>query len=413
MTLTFQPSSKLKMMSMAALAVGAVLAGLSFFVNDPTRVWSSFLINNFYFFGLGIFGAVVIAISYVAHAGWYVVLKRVAEAMSSYIVVGLLGMIVLGLFGKEYVYEWAIDDIVKHDTILQGKESFLNDTFYFGLIAFALVVWFGGAMVLRKYSLKEDQEKEGSVKYFWKSYKFSAAFMWLWAFSFCFAIFNWVMSIEPHWYSTIYAVYVFASILVMGFVFLNVAGIYLKGINVLPWFNANHQHDTSKFTFGFSIFWAYIFVSQLLLIWYANVPEETPYYLLRWGRLEGEASYKWLWYINLIINFAAPFLIFMTREAKRKNSIILTLAGIIFVAKWIDFYLLIAPGAFKLSNHVSHLHIEGMPDHAASPGFGLPEIGFFLFFLGLFLMVVTRSYSKAPVVPKNHPYLEESLTHHT
>lgn len=402
MTLTFQTPAKLKTFSLIALVLGAILGIGSFFVNDPSRVWSSFLVNNFYFFALGIFGAVIVAISYVAHAGWYTVLKRIAEAMSTYIIVGLLGMVIVGIFGKEYIYEWAIPEIVEGDAILKGKSPFLNNTFYFGLIIFAAVVWFGGAMMLRKFSLKEDQE--GGLKYFWKSYKFSAAFMWLWAFSFCFAIFCWLMSLEPHWYSTIYAVYVFASILVMGFVFLNVAGTYLKQKNFLPWFNANHQHDTSKYTFGFSIFWAYIFVSQLLLIWYANVPEESPYYLLRWGRMDGEASYEMLWYINFIINFVAPFLIFMTRESKRKVGVIFTLAAIILVAKWIDFYLLIVPGALKFANH----HYEHV-----SPGFGLPEIGFFLMFLGLFLLVVTWALSKAPIVPKNHPYLEESLTHHT
>lgn len=409
MNISFQFPAKLKTFSFAAIGLGLVLGIASFFIysDSLSRVWASFLINNVFFLLLGLFGTVIIGINYLATSGWMTVEKRIAEAMGQYVFVGLLGMLVIGVFGMQYIYEWSHTEIVAHDTILQAKEWFLNKPMYFILIAIGLISWVGFTMWLRKVSLDED--RNGGTSYYFKSYKISAAHMVIFGFSFCAAIFIWLMSIDPHWYSTIYAVYVFASIMVIGFTFLNIAGIYLNGKGFLPWFNDNHMHDNSKFMFGFSIFWGYIFISQLLLIWYANIPEETPYYLIRWGRLEGEASYKWLWYANIILNFAAPFLIFMTRGAKRVKNIVMIVCFVILAAKWIDIYLLITPGVIKFANHFNHLN--GI-DHHLHPGFGLPEISFFLFFAGLFIFVVGTSLSKANIVPTNHPYLEESVSHH-
>jgi len=409
-SLRFEMPSRLRMIAMAMAVVGLVMGVASFFVygDTPTRIWSSLLINNFYFLALGIAGAVIMAIGYVAHAGWNTVQKRIMEAMATYMPIGLLVMLLIGIFGMDHLYEWANEELVAHDKVLQKKAWFLQKEIYWGLTAFVLAVWTILIYMTRKNSIAEDSE--GGTRLFWKNYKISAGFMVVWGFSFCFAIFIWIMSLEPHWYSTIFAVYVFASVLVLGFTFLNVSGIYLKNKGFMPWFNANHMHDNSKFMFAFSIFWGYIFVSQLLLIWYANVPEETPYYILRWGGLEGsDLNFYYLWYINVILNFATPFLVFMTRDAKRKIKMIMIISGIMFIAKWIDFYLLIAPGSIKFANHMEHLNEAAHHTHA---GFGLPEIGFFLLFAGLFIMVVGWALSKANIVPKNHPYLMESLEHH-
>lgn len=407
-SLKFEMPSKLNTVAIVMAGIGLIMGAASFFVYSDTltRVWASLLVNNFYFLALGIAGAVIMCIGYVAHAGWNTVQKRIMEAMAQYMPIGLLVMLVIGFLGMGHLYEWSDPDIVAHDHVLQKKTWFLTKGIYIGLTAFALITWTALQWVLRKQSKKED-ETPGTT-YFWKSYKTSAGFMVLWGFSFCFCIFLWIMSLEPHWYSTIFAVYVFASVLVLGFTFLNVSSIYLKGKGFLPWFNDNHMHDTSKFMFAFSIFWGYIFVSQLLLIWYANVPEETPYYLLRWGRMEEGVNFYWLWYANIILNFVTPFLVFMTRDAKRRVKLVLVIAGIMFIAKWIDFYLLVMPGAVKYAHH----YIDAVTGGHTHAGFGLPEIGFFLFFAGLFIIVVGRSLGKANIVAKNHPYLKESLDHH-
>jgi hypothetical protein len=412
-TLKFEMPSRLKMIAIVLAVVGLIMGVASFFVygDTPTRVWASLLMNNFYFLALGIAGAVIMSIGYVAHAGWNTVQKRIMEAMAAYMPIGLIGMVVIAFFGMGYLYEWSYEEVVAHDKVLDAKKWFLNSNMYIGLTVFALVVWSGLQFIMRKNSIAEDSTPGN--KYFWKNYKISAAFMVLWGFSFCAAIFIWLMSLEPHWYSTIYAVYVFASILVLGFTFLNLSSIYLKSKGFFPWYNENHMHDNSKFVFGFSIFWAYIFVSQLLLIWYANVPEETPYYLLRWGETEEGFNLKWLWYANIVLNFLTPFLVFMTRDAKRQIRIVVLVAVILFIAKFVDFYLLVMPGAVKFANHMEHLYPEMISWSGHTHlGFGLPEVGFFLFFAGLFLFVVGTALSKANIVPKNHPYIFESLDHH-
>lgn len=410
-SLRFEMPSRLRMIAIILVVVGLVMGIAGFLVHGetPTRVWISLLLNNFYFLCLGIAGAVIMCIGYVAHAGWNTIMKRIMEAMAMYMPVGLIGMLVIGYFGMDHLYEWSNDTIVSGDKVLLNKGWFLNRPMYFGLTSLALIVWTGFQLWLRKNSIAEDEES--GTKRFWANYKISAAFMVFWGFSFCFCIFLWIMSLEPHWYSTIFAVYVFASIFVMGFTFINVASIYLKGKGLFPWFNNNHMHDNSKFMFAFTIFWGYIFVSQLLLIWYANVPEESPYYLLRWGRLEGSEGINFhaLWYVNIFANFVTPFLVFMTRESKRQVRVVLIIAALVFAAKWVDFYLLIAPGALKFANHLEHMNGSAVHTHA---GFGLPEIGFFLFFAGLFILVVGTALSKANIVPKRHPYLVESIDHH-
>jgi hypothetical protein len=409
-SMRFEMPAKLKVTAIALMAIGLVLGIASFvlYSDTPSRVWSGLLINNFYFLCLGIAGAIIMSIGYVAHAGWNIVQKRIMEAMAVYMPIGLLGMVIIGLFGMGHLYEWSIQDIVDNDKVLQAKAWFLNKGMFFGLSLFALLVWSGLQYLLRRHSLAEDTE--GGTKRFWASYKVSATFMVLWGFSFCAAIFMWIMSLEPHWYSTIFAVYVFSSVFTLGFVFLNIAGIYLKGLGVFPWFNTNHMHDNSKFVFAFCIFWGYIFVSQLLLIWYANVPEETPYYLLRWGRSSEGFQLRWLWYLNVVLNFGAPFLVFMTRESKRQIKTVMLVSVMLLAAKWIDLYLMIAPGPAKFALHTAHA--AGDHAHHAYIGFGLPEIGFFLFFAGLFILVVGHALSKAPLVAKHHPYLMESLEHH-
>ena len=412
-SLRFELPSKLKMTAMAIMAIGLVMGVASFFIygDTPTRVWSSILLNNFYFLALAIAGAVIVAIGYVAHSGWNTVQIRIMEAMATYLPIGLIVMLVIGFIGMPYLYEWADEEIVKNDPILSAKDWFLNKNVYIGLTAAALVVWTALQMIMRKNSIAADDEP--GTKRFWTNYKVSAGFMVFWGFSFCAAIFLWIMSLEPHWYSTIFAVYVFASILVLGYTFINVTSIYLKGKGAFPWFNTSHMHDNAKFMFAFSIFWGYIFVAQLLLIWYANVPEETPYYLLRWGRTPEGYNLEWLWYLNLVLNFITPFLVFMTRNAKRQVKVVLLIAGIMFIAKWIDFYLLIMPGATKYANHYLDHAAEGAEAVAhTTMGFGIPELGFFMFFAGLFILVVGTALTKANIIPKNHPYIFESLDHH-
>jgi hypothetical protein len=205
------------------------------------------------------------------------------------------------------------------------------------------------------------------------------------------AAWDWVMSIDTHWFSTMFGWYTFASWWVAALALITLIVVYLKEAGYLKVVNANHLHDLGKFIFAFSIFWTYIWFSQFLLIYYANIPEETVYFIERMST----SPYSWIFYTNLILNFALPFLLLMTRDAKRHMSMLKVVCPIVIVGHWFDFYNMVTPGVMK--------H-EG--------GLGLLEIGTALIFLAAFLWITLNSLSKMPLVGKNHPLLEESLHHH-
>ena len=200
---------------------------------------------------------------------------------------------------------------------------------------------------------------------------------------------DWVMSIDPHWFSTLFGWYVFSGMFVTGLTMITLISIHLKRNGYFQHINENHLHDLGKFMFGVSVFWAYLWTSQFLLIWYANIPEEVTYFQDRWE------NYKVLWVTNLVINFIFPFLVLMSRDAKR-NMAYLVVAGVaILCGHWLDVYLMIMPGTVK-----------------ANYGIGLLEIGMFAGFAGLFGYVTLNALTKAALVPKNHPFVEEASHHH-
>jgi hypothetical protein len=306
--------------------------------------------------------------------------------------IGVIVVIFLATFigennGMHAIYEWTHADVVKNDVVLQGKSGYLNMPFWLIRGVFFLAIWALAGRAYRKYSLNEDEV--GGMLNYNKSFRLSAFFLPFFGFTFCVASWDWLMSIQPHWYSTIFGVNVFASSLVGCMTLTNLIIIILKKNGKMEWVNENHMHDVSKFMFGFSIFWCYTWVSQYLLIWYANLPEETPYYLMRM-----HGGWKSLFFINLSLNFFAPFLLFMMRDAKRNLNWVLFVCIVLLLAKYIDWYMIIMPMTAGKDS-----------------GFGFYEIGFWLFFAGIFAYIVGASLAKANLLPKNHPYLVESLHH--
>ena len=199
------------------------------------------------------------------------------------------------------------------------------------------------------------------------------------------------MSIEPHWFSTMVGWYVFASWWVTGLATITLIVVGLKDAGYLKQVNANHLHDLGKFCFAFSIFWAYIWFSQFLLIYYANIPEEAIYFVQRLKT----PPYSWIFFANLFLNFVFPFLLFMTRDSKRHMSMLKVVCPIIIIGHWFDFYNMMTPGI---------MHGNG--------GVGFLEIGLTMVFAAFFLFVVLGSLAKSPLVAKNHPLMEESMNHH-
>jgi len=205
------------------------------------------------------------------------------------------------------------------------------------------------------------------------------------------AAWDWVMSIDTHWYSTMFGWYVFASWWVTGLAFITLIVAHLKSAGYLKIVNANHLHDLGKFIFAFSIFWTYIWFGQFLLIYYANIPEETVHFIERMHT----SPYSWIFYTNLILNFVLPFLLFMTRDSKRQLSTLKLVCPIVLIGHWFDFYNMVTPGVMQEQG-----------------GLGFLEIGATLIFLAAFFFVLLGSLSRMPLIGRNHPMLEESLHHH-
>ena len=256
-----------------------------------------------------------------------------------------------------------------------------------------MVVFFGLWYLFFSWIKKEmtAEDLDGNVQHWKNSRKYSAIFLVIFAVSSSVAAWDWVMSIDTHWYSTMTGWYLFASWWVAGLAMITYLTVLLKEAGYLKIVNANHLHDLGKFVFAFSIFWTYIWFSQFLLIYYANIPEETVYFVQR----RTVSPYSWVFFANLFLNFVLPFLLLMTRDAKRHMTMLKVVCPIVIVGHWIDHFNMITPGVMQHDG-----------------GLGLLEIGMALMFLAAFLMITFSSLTKFALVPKNDPMLQESLGHH-
>lgn len=363
------------------------------------KVYANLWINNMFFMGLGIIGLFFFAIQYVARAGWSTMFIRIMLSFGHWIPIGGALILVVFLVAKHDLFHWTHDYLYnltlsdgspnpQYDSILAGKRSFLNEPFYLIRMVVAVAIWTLCFYLLKRNTLKEDVE--GGTGFYHKSVTTSTLFIIFFAVSSSIMAWDWIMSIDPHWFSTMFGWYVFASWFVSGLAAITLLAVILKENGYLQGVNENHFHDIGKFIFGFSVFWTYIWFSQFLLIYYANIPEETVYF---WERLNSD-HYAKFFYVNLFLNFFFPFLLFMTRESKRKFVMLKLVSVIVLIGHWSDFYLMITPGTLK--------------EHGS---LGFLEIGTAMIYLALFLFVVLNGLSKMPLIAKNHPMLEESLHH--
>jgi hypothetical protein len=272
-----------------------------------------------FFLGIGMASAFFVAAHYLAWGGWSVVVKRVPEAIMGYLPVGALILLAVLVFGQHDLYHWAHHGIMdpkspEYDPIIAGKQPYLNNLFYFArFFAFvgALTLL---AFMLRRTSLQEDAAQPGVISFHRRNLKFASIFVPIFAVYILVSAWDWLMSIDTHWFSTMYGWYVFASFWVTGIAVITLVVISLKKMGYLPNLNDNHLHDLGKYMFAFSIFWTYVTYCQYMLIWYANIPEETIYYQQRY------AHFEWNFYAIFLLNFVAPFLILMSRDAKRNMT---------------------------------------------------------------------------------------------
>ena len=375
-------------------------------VHMQARFWGSLLQNSVYFLLVVNAAMFFICITTLAWGGWQMAFRRVPEAISTVVpVIGTICGVILLLicFGSNHeLYHWTNTEHVKSDPILNFKKGFLNKNFFAGWTIFTIIAWSLLGWKMRKLSRSLDEKPLASVgerkKYIWNNTVWAALFIIVFALTVMSSIpWLWLMSIDAHWYSTMYSWYTFASTFVAGMALICLFVVYLKNTGYLEYTNEEHLHDIGKFMFAFSIFWTYLWFSQFMLIWYANIPEETTYFKPR-----AQGVYSGIFWLMFVINFLAPLLLLMRRSAKRNYSTITFMALLIIFGHWLDFYQMVFPG--PMTDHkTGETHVPMI----------LYDFGVALGFVGLILFVTGRALSKAPLLAKNHPFLKESLIHHT
>lgn len=378
-------SPKFKIAAFSLMGIG-LIAFTYAFITHPDRAWANLLINNYYFIALAIGATFYLALQNVTQSHWSSGFNRIPYAIANFFPVLFILMIPV-MFGLHSLYHWSHADAVAQDAILQHKAPFLNVPFFIIRYLIYFAVWIGLTQLLRKFTFKEDLV--GGLKYFEKTEFYSKVYIFSLAFTFSLATFDWIMSIDAHWFSTIFAVRNF----IMGFyhavVLILLIAIILNKLGYFPHLNKYHLKDYSKYIFVLCIMWAYMWFSQYILIWYANLPEETIYYF---PRTKGE--FTPLFYTELIVNWLFPFLVLMTSKITSNKTILMVIMIILLLGQYVDIYMQVTVGTLH------HLNI------------GFTEIATFLGYIGLFSYVFVWSLSKKPLVSKNHPLIEESLNHH-
>ena len=350
------------------------------------KPWAAIYVPALFIFliSLGVF--VFYALQNVAQAGWSPVLFRVMEGITSYLVPGgiiVYIILVLSTLHLNHLFIWMDPEVVANDVIIQNKTAYLNTPFFLIRAAIYMIGWILFSKLIIKNSRKLDEEF--SLTLHKRNFKLSAMFLVFFIVTESMMSWDWIMSIDTHWFSTLFGWFVLASILVSAVTTIALVTIYLKGKGYLEHVNNSHIHDLAKFMMGFSIFWAYLWFSQFLLIWYANIPEEVTYYV---SRLE---DYPVLFFGTVIMNWLLPMLILINSDFKRVNWIVIFAGIIILVGNYMNFFVLIMPGTVGESWFI-----------------GIPEISSILLISGIFIFTVFSALAKAPLTVKHSAFLEES-----
>jgi hypothetical protein len=358
------------------------------------RPWSALYVAAFFFMMIALGALAFYAIQFAAQAGWSPLLFRVMEGITAYLLPGAI--IVVGIaLASHYIghhneiFIWMNEDVVKDDELIQGKIGFLNIT---GFIIRAIIFIGGWSLYryfARKFSIAQDNAAEGDNRNFKKSFRISAAFLVFYIYTESMMSWDWIMSVDPHWFSTLFGWYVFASMIVSAVTVIAMVTMYLKSRGHLPQVNDSHLHDLAKFMFGFSIFWTYLWFSQFMLIWYSNIPEEVTYFVTR---IE---DYNLPFFGMVVMNFIFPLLILMNSDYKRVNLFVIMAGIVILFGHYIDIFNMIMPATVGDRWYI-----------------GIPEISSILLFGGLFLFIVFTALTKAPLVAKRNPFIHESEHFH-
>jgi hypothetical protein len=382
--LTETKSTEIKALIFAI--AGLLISAVGYFINSQ-QFFYSYLTAWLFWVSIGIGGLFFVLLFHLTGTVWGVVIRRILETLMITLPWMLLLFVPI-LFGLHDVYHWSHSEAVAQDAILQKKSGYLNVPFFTVRTVFYFIVWFLIARTLYKKSISVDKTPNAQMRDEMK--KISAPGMLIFALTTSFAAFDWMMSLDPHWYSTIYGLYFFSGSVVAVIGFLILFAIYLNKKNILKnIITAEHYHDLAKFLFGFIIFWGYMAFSQYMLIWYANIPEETIFYLHRW-----EGSWKIFTMALVFGHFVFPFIGLLARSSKRNLKYLRLMSFFVLVMHWIDLYWNVVPNL-----HHHGIHLCWM------------DLTLFLGIGGLFMFIFWKYFSVNAIVPYNDSRFAESVKH--
>ncbi len=377
---------------MRGLLVTAGVGLLCFLVGlfiEPTRAWGGFLMGFTTYTTICLAGAVFVTVLSLSGARWATALRRIPEAMSVGLPYGLLlGLVLMG--GVNSLYEWTHASVVDADQLLSDKAGYLNVPGFFIRMVVFFGLWIGLSRAIVAASRGQDSSDDPaaeSLRLKWRAVWFLPVF----AITFSLASIDWMQSLEPHWFSTIYGLITLSGMATSGLAVCIILVVYLRRSGHLRGIaSRDHLDDLGKLVIGFSLFWGYIWYCQHMLIWYANMPEETPYYFIR-----RQGNWQLLSWINVTLNWAIPFFALMPKAARRNATILVRVAVIMLAGQALQMFMLIAP-----------------PLMGGPPSVGLWELGPLAGAFALAFWAALRSLGQAPLVPLRDPTLQDSLHHH-